>query len=195
MPLLNQVWNLSGSPLAGGYVEYQSGIWTLRASYANINFNHNLPIGDQLNAHLATRHRGADYFSLGAIYDNGPWQVQAMLNHIEQSSNAFQSSRGGYILAGYRVGAVTPYLGHSWVYSDRRGNTLNPIVARAMDDSHTHQNTTFAGVRWDALRNVAFKAQWDHIQGEAASIFPYRWETPAWNGKMDVFSVNMDFIF
>lgn len=207
MALADRTWRLDGSPLTGGYLEYQGGVWTVRASYANIEMRHNFPIDDQLVAllgpvagaqasdHLATRGKRAHYYSLGAIYEDGPWQLQAMLNRIEQGSNAFQSSHGGYLLAGYRVGTVTPYLGYSWVGSHSRSNTLNAVVAAVMADSHSHQNTTFTGLRWDFAHNMAVKAQWDHIDGEAASIFPYRWEKAGWDGKMDVFSLTLDFIF
>jgi len=64
-----------------------------------------------------------------------------------------------------------------------------------MADGHAHQSTTSLGARWDIVRNVAFKGQWDHISGEAQSIFPYRRETSAWTGKLDVFSLSLDFVF
>jgi len=64
-----------------------------------------------------------------------------------------------------------------------------------MDKSHADQNTGILGVRWDVARNVALKAQWDVVRGEPKSTFPYRAETKNWSGKMDVFSVTMDFVF
>jgi hypothetical protein len=42
---------------------------------------------------------------------------------------------------------------------------------------------TIAGMRWDVARNVALKAQWDGIRGEAASIFPYRKDNRAAVGR------------
>ena len=36
---------------------------------------------------------------------------------------------------------------------------------------------------------------WDAIRGEPTSIFPYRQESAGWSGKMDVFSLTMDFVF
>ena len=51
------------------------------------------------------------------------------------------------------------------------------------------------GARWDALTNLALKAQWDGIRGDRSSLFPYRREQADWNGRMDVFSLTMDFIF
>lgn len=64
-----------------------------------------------------------------------------------------------------------------------------------MADGRADQSTTSLGARWDVVRNVALKAQWDHIDGEPESIFPYRRETKAWTGNMDVLSLTMDFVF
>jgi len=57
------------------------------------------------------------------------------------------------------------------------------------------QHTTILGARWDVAHNIALKVQWDAVRGDPSSIFPYRREQPDWQGKMDVFSVTMDFVF
>ena len=207
IPLAEKQWKLDGSVMAGGYVDFQSGAWLFRASYANLLFKHDLPIEDILLArltpplaaqaatYLAVANSRSHYYSLGAVYDSGPWQLQFMLNHCDQGSLAFESSDSGYVLAGYRIAAVTSYLGYSRATSDSRGTSLSPITNAIMVDAHVHQNTTIVGARWDVVRNVALKAQWDSIRGEPTSIFPYRREQAGWNGKLDVFSVTMDFVF
>ncbi|RIX45667.1 MAG: hypothetical protein D3M94_12655 [Rhodocyclales bacterium GT-UBC] len=207
IPLADRQWKIDGSKMAGGYVDYQSGPWLFRVSYANILFSNDMPIDDilgrtlppgmaaQARSFLAAANTRSHYYSIGVIYDRGPWQVQLMLNDINQGSQIFQSSKGGYALVGYRVSAYTPYFGYSRIFSDSRGNTLNPVVARIMADSHVDQYTTILGVRWDVARNIALKAQWDGIHGQPDSIFPYRLETDAFKGKLDVFSVTMDFVF
>ena len=196
------------SPMVGGFLEYQVDAWLVRASYANIQFRHDLPISAVMQkiigrgttsaeaAFLATRNTRTHYYSVGVVYDQGPWQAQLMLNHIEQGSNALESSDGGYLLAGYRVFQVTPYLGYSWVRSRQHGQPLNALAAYVMADSHSEQHTMFLGVRWDVAKNVALKAQWDSIRGDSTSIFPYRQDRRAqWDGNMDVFSMTMDFVF
>lgn len=211
IPLADRQWKIDGSPLMGAYLEYQHEAWLMRLSYANIKFHNSLPIAEIFRAipsfllspaavqasldYLETADTRSHYYSLGVVYDRGPWQFQFMLNRVDQGANAFQSSSGGYLLAGYRVGPVTPFLGYSWVDSDRRGNTLNFAVARVMADSRSAQETTIVGARWDVARNIALKAQWDGIRGDSSSIFPYRREQSGWGGKLDVFSVTMDFVF
>jgi hypothetical protein len=84
------------------------------------------------------------------------------------------------------------------VRSERRETTARQAIeARIMADSHAHQKTGIIGMRWNVARNMALKAQWDAIRGDAASIFPYRHEPASgrWSGKMDVYSVAFDFIF
>jgi hypothetical protein len=208
IPLAEEQWDISESPMAGAYLEYQHGPWSARASYANIQFKRDLPIAPVLKkalgitlsaqdaAFLATRDTRTHYYSLGLVFDQGPWQAQLMLNHIDQGSNALQSSDGGYALVGYRIGEVTPYLGYSWVLSRSRGTGPSPVTAYVMQDSRADQKTTFAGLRWDVVRNVALKAQWDGIRGDSSSLFPYRQDNRAsWSGNMDVFSLTLDFVF
>lgn len=208
IPLADRQWDINGSPMTGASVEYQHAAWQIRASYANITFKNDLPIGDMLQAYspdpatsahyLGSRDRRSDYYSLGAVYDRGPLQLQLMLNRIEQGSNSFESSEGGYVLAGYRVGEVKPYLGYSWIRSVQRNTSgRQAIEAKIMVDAHVDQSTRIVGLRWDFARNMALKAQWDAIRGEPSSIFPYR-NDPAsglWSGRMDVYTVTFDFIF
>ena len=212
IPLADEQWDIAGSPMLGGYLEYQRGPWQVRASYANIKFKNDLPIATVLKIppanisealnFLSTRGARTHYYSLGVVYDQGPWQAQLMLNHIDQGSNALESSDGGYALAGYRMGTLTPYSGYSWVRSNKQPGLnsssvpQNEVDAYVIQDSHADQKTIFAGMRWDVVRNVAVKAQWDGIRGEASSLFPYRQDNRArWDGRMDVFSLTMDFVF
>lgn len=208
IPLADEQWEIAGSPMIGGYLEYQMAAWQVRASYANIKFKNDLPISAVMQKivgrgtngaeadFLRTRDTRTHYFSFGVVYDHGPWQAQLMLNHIDQGSNALESSDGGYLLAGYRVDQITPYLGYSWVRSRPHGKSLDALTTYVMEDSHSEQHTSFLGARWDVAKNIALKAQWDLIRGDSTSIFPYRQDhRDRWDGKMDVFTVTMDFIF
>lgn len=209
IPLAEEQWNIGGSPMLGGYLEWFNGPWHLRASYANIRFHHDLPLSEVLKPQigrgltalesdfLATEGSRSHYYALGAMYDNGPWQGQLQLNRIEQGSHSFESSSGGYALLGYRIASLTPYLGYSWVRSQTEGMAPpNLIAAYVVSDSHADQRTTIAGLRWDLARNTALKAQWDGVRGTPTSVFPYRMENRArWNGKLDVYSLTLDFIF
>lgn len=214
IPLASEQWDIRGSPMVGTYLEYQLGGLQFRASYANIRFRHDLPLASVLLKekamvltpaaanYLKARNTRTHYYSLGLVYDKGPFQAQLMLNHIDQGTKALRDSNAGYLLAGYRFGDVTPFVGYSRVRSSEKprpvlGDAASDVVtAYVVQDSHAEQSTVFAGARWDVARNVALKAQWDGIRGDASSLFPYRKDDRArWGGRMDVFSVSMDFIF
>lgn len=207
IPLSDEQWDIRNSPMAGGYLEYQSGPWQVRGSYANIRFEHDLPLAPVLARkglalaaadadYLKARGTRTHYYSFGVVYDRGPVQAQLMVNHIEQGSHAFESSDAAYLLFGYRLGDWTPYLGYSAVRSHRRGLSASAVVNYVMADSHADQDTVFAGVRWDLARNVALKAQWDGVRGSASSLFPYRRDDRVnWDGRMNVFSMSLDFVF
>lgn len=207
IPLGDKLWKIDGSTMAGGYLDYQAGAWLFRVSYANIRFKRNMPVDEVLAAYLpptmvepsreflAAENTRSHYYSLGAIYDRGPWQIQLMANKIRQGSQIFESSWSTYLLAGYRIGQVTPYIGYSRILTDARGDRMNPLVSRIMADSHADQYTTIVGARWDVARNMALKAQWDGIHGKPESIFPVRLEQTGWTGSMNVFSLTMDFVF
>ncbi len=207
IPLSSEQWDISNSPMAGGYLEYQSGPWQLRGSYANIRFAHDLPLAPVLARKgmvlaaadadfLQAKGTRTHYYSFGVVYDRGPVQAQLMVNHIEQGSRALESSDAAYLLFGYRLGDWTPYLGYSAVRSHRRQLTASAVANYVMADSRSDQDTAFAGVRWDLARNVALKAQWDGVRGSASSLFPYRREDRAkWDGRMNVFSLSLDFVF
>lgn len=232
LPLAGTQWNVDGSPMLGGYLEYQHGPWVIRGSYANIRFSRDLPLAQMANvagaqmlnaagspvaaagsdmpvsptdaffplsasdaAFLSTQHKRTHYYSLGLIYDEGPWLAQLMWNHVKQQNDAMESSNGGYVLLGHRFGAVTPFIGHSRVHSSPGAQSPSLLVATMVADSHSDQQTNFVGGRWDVARNVALKAQWDAIRSGPGSIYPYRQETDRWSGKLDVFSLTLDFIF
>ena len=214
IPLADEQWDIRHSPMVGTYLEYQLGGLQLRGSYANIRFRNDLPLAPVLAkekgfalpqaaaSYLKTRNTRTHYYSLGLVYDKGPFQAQLMLNHIDQGTRALNDSNAGYVLLGYRIGKVTPFIGYSRVQSREEsrptlGDALSDtVVAYVIADSHSEQKAVFVGARWDFAHNVALKAQWDGIRGDSSSLFPYRKDDRArWGGRMDVFSVSLDFVF
>ncbi|WP_371322859.1 hypothetical protein VX159_10610 [Dechloromonas sp. ZY10] len=209
LPLAQEQWKIAGSPMAGGYLDWQQGSWQWRAGYAALRFSHDLPLAGALApslpepwlaealAYLKTAGRRSDFYSLGAVYDDGPWQAQLMVNRIEQQSAAFESSYAASLLLGRRFGAFTPYLGYSLARSSPKRERLNPVVDRVLADSHVQQGTATAGLRWDLARHTALKFQWDGIRAASTSLFPFR-DDPAtgrWSGRMNVYSVTLDYVF
>ncbi len=195
------IWNTRGSPVDGAVLDYFTGPWQFRLNFArikfasDINFNWGFvpAIDDEA---MRTKDREADFHSMGVVYDQGPLKIQAMANQIHQESGVFQNSRGHYLLAGYRVGSVTPYVGLSKWKSNPKGITsASPYVTFVLAASSADQTTRTFGARWDVMSNVALKAQWDSIRGTANSTFPFQNTKAGWNGKTNVLSLVADFVF
>lgn len=220
LSLADRTWSLSGSRLWGGHVALLHGPWLVRLGRSYLRFSHDLPIAPLTDALAATGQPEAraagqalgmagkttTFDSLGVVYDQGPLQFQLMLSRASQNSAAFQSWRAGYLQAGYRVGAFTPYAGYSRIRSTPRPlstglpnvpplNQINAGVRAVQNDGYAHQSTASLGVRWDFRENMDLKLQFDAIRGQAASIFPYRDEKPGWNGRTNVLSLTYDLVF
>ena len=214
------VWDTSGSPVAGFVLDYLTGPWQLRASATSIRFasdinftalrngliSTTIPSAIAAADLLSTRDTTTWYYSLGAVYDDGPLQVQGMLNSIRQETAVFQNSHAGYVLAGYRMGEWTPYVGVSWWKSAYKHHStglpdnpgyavLNQGFDSVMQASAVDQRTYTLGVRWDLRQNMALKAQWDAIRGKASAHFPFTDVKSGWNGRTNVMSLSLDFVF
>jgi len=211
------IWDTDGSPTGGVVLDYLNGAWQFRASSTAISFADDIkfaPLPEMLRTAgapfaadvLATEGTRSCFHSLGAVYDEGPLQVQIMLNNIRHETGTFQNSQAGYLLAGYRVNSITPYVGFSWwktrykPYVTGLPNTatfavLNDQFDYLMHASGADQATYSLGARWDAFENVAFKLQWDAVRGSEASRFPYKNVQSGWNGRTDVMSLTFNFVF
>jgi hypothetical protein len=204
------VWDTSGSPVGGIVLDYLSGPWQFRMNATRIRFASDMNIAfltDPLRMSgvpsavavadaLATKDTETRYYSLGVVYDQGPLQVQGMVNRIRHETAFFANSHAGYLLAGYRVGAVTPFVGVSWWKTRSRGHSTGlPDVDLFLAGGMTDRTTNSLGARWDLRTNMALKFQWDAVRGNAASKFGYARTDEAWNGKTNVLSVVLDFVF
>lgn len=223
------ILSLRGNPIYGLYADYQKDHWQWRATYAQMNFKHDLPspVKDfqdylygttvpsamALARSLSLTGTTSRFYSLGAIYDHGPLLVQAMLSQIDHESRIYQNTQAGYLITGYRIGEFTPFAAYSWSKSKNKplvsglpevapppfpANAfadLNAQLLAAQTRVHTDQHTYTLGSRWDFRRNMALKAQVDFIRGKPESVFLYPITTGEFDGKMNVFSLALDFVF
>ena len=224
-PVADELLNLRGNPIAGAYAEYQTGNWQWRVTYAQIEFKHELP--DEVAALRAGLNQASRFdfpgaaeaaesisltntvsrfYSLGAVYDRGPLQVQGMLAQIRHESAIYQDSLAAYLIAGYRIGQFTPFAGiatsrstadsvSSGLPAAPQFAPLNAGLDGAIARTHTDQTTYTLGVRWDFRRDMALKAQVDMVRGARDSIYLYPTHDADFNGKLNVYSLALDFVF
>lgn len=203
-------WDLTGSRLVGGHLDYLTGPWQFRVGHARIQFDKEAPLNSlagfdivAMEPELSVVDTWSQFNSLGAVYDDGPLRLQLMLSETKHETASYEDTRAGYLIGSYRLGHVTPYLGYS--RSKSSGSVLDTpppeplgsFIAQLTSATHTDQHTWFLGARWDIRQNLALKAQVDRIEGKANSVFLYRGNnsTPDWNGRMTVISLALDFIF
>lgn len=206
-------WDLRGSRMLGGHLDFINGPWQLRIGRSQIRFKHQQPINEAARAagipfdmlaaapELSIAGRHATYDSLGIAYDEGPLQIQGQFSSIQYDTAAYEDTNAGYLTLAYRIGQTTPYIGYSRTRSSQVSLTtpmpppVAAIVRNFMAQTHADQATITLGTRWDVMRNVALKTQLDMVRGERDSRFPQRNSGADWNGRLNVFSLTLDFVF
>ena len=151
--------------------------------------------------------------SLGASYDPGNWFLIG--EWAKRISHCFAGANTAwYVSGGYRFGKFTPYLTYAQVKADSNTSdpgltvsALPPFLAGAAAGLNAGLNATLAttpvqktisvGGRWDFMKNVDLKLQYDHIRIGAGSVGTLTNTQPGFQpgGKVNVFSVAVDFVF
>lgn len=150
--------------------------------------------------------------AIGASYDPGGWF--AMTEWTRPKSDSFiGQSTAWYVSGGYRVGKFTPYLTYAQVTDGQissPGLTLSgvpaslvPIAAalneglNAAVESRPVQKTVSVGGRWDVMKNVDLKLQFDRTRLGSGSPGILMNIQPGFQpgGTVDLFSAAVDFVF
>jgi hypothetical protein len=104
--------------------------------------------------------------ALGANYDPGNWFVMGEFVDLK-GAGFIIDSRAWYVSAGYRFGSLTPYLTHASVKAGVQAETaagpLSATFNTILYALGATQATSSVGLRWDAMKNLALKAQFDHV--------------------------------
>jgi len=93
-PWENLQFNMSGSLLVGGYLDFIKGHWQFRLGHANLRFEQDLPIEDFYSAlppatadELRVADKSTSFTAFGAVYDSGPLQLS--LIHISEPTRPY----------------------------------------------------------------------------------------------------------
>jgi len=212
--------DLRGSRAIGAYLDYQEGSWQWRGGIARLRFkdptpvavrelqadfrNTGTPSGIETAEALGMQGTHANYYSIGVVYDHAPFMLQFMLGRLNYELKAIQDQDSGMFLASYRLGNLKPFVGYSRTLSHAEnlssgasgsGGVLDARLAALLAESAANQHTYTLGVRWDFRRDMALKAQLDMIRGKPDSLYTFRNEAPGWDGRTNVFSLTLDFVF
>lgn len=126
--------------------------------------------------------KNASFTGIGAAYDAGNLIVNAEYT-MRRTESYVSDTNGWYGTVGYRVNKFTPYLTISQVkfVSGNVNNTIPagvpPLAAlkggvdAILANQVLNQKTTALGVRWDAYRNIALKAQVERVKPDGNGMF------------------------
>lgn len=182
----------------GGHLNYETGDWRFRAGYTQVNSGVTFDgtLADQVEQffnvdanHYFNYLIGFDQleiYSLGAVYNPGPLQFQAIWNRdVLAGGDTWIDS--GFLSAAWRLDTLTPYALLSGVRThDAREDPIG---------SNVEQNTWSLGLRYDMATNLALKAQVDRIHTLSPGLL-WRDVDDDWNGGWSTLvSLGLDFVF
>jgi hypothetical protein len=151
--------------------------------------------------------------TVGGMYDPGSWFARGEWARRNLHS-AIGESTGWYALGGYRLARFTPYLTYAQLKAN--SNTSDPgLTVSALPPSLAGpaaalnaglnsllgsiavQNTATVGTRWDFMKNVDLKLQYDHTRLGAGSAGTLINVQPGFRpgGTVNLFSVVIDFVW
>ena len=160
-------------------------------------------VGDQIEC---TNRKGS-FTGVGLSLENGNWVGST--EYTERKTSCYvPDTAGWHVMGGYRFGSVTPYV----VLSELRltDNNVNNNIPRnvnvqlttlaltvdgLLDSAATRQATTAVGVRWDAYRNIAVKAQYERVDTKGGYGLFGNVGGPRPTDPVNVLSLAVDFIF
>ncbi|MCB1936905.1 MAG: hypothetical protein KDF59_13290 [Nitrosomonas sp.] len=212
-------------PLVGANVVYDAFDWKMRISFATAevkSFKNPLdpllnplsqmptiiwPQAPDYSNKLSGDGKRVNYLSAGYFYDKNKWIVQAEVAWAFSNwelTNMFN----GYVSAGRRFGPFTIYStvsGAKTLTGETKVtrpllplsqlNVLQVATQTALNAARIDQRTFSLGARWDIHPQVAIKAQWDHTWiGKHGGLLLQN-ELLDKNTELDIFSLNLSFIF
>jgi hypothetical protein len=169
-------------------------------------------LGSEYLSQGATPH-SYNLATIGASYDPGNWLL--MSEWAKAVSEAlFAGSTGWYVMGGYRFGQLTPYLSFGQVEARRKvepgispaglppplaqaAATLNGGLVAVLTQFAPSQSSVSVGVRWDVVKDIDLKVQYDRVRPDANSSGRLENLQPGFQpqDQVNVFSLAMDFVF
>jgi hypothetical protein len=162
------------------------GPWSFHASYFSLKlsllsvaeFLRSIGLEDEAKTNIDIPF---NFKALGVTYDPGSWFFMA-----EAVRSRIGTERFGpwAVTAGYRINDFTPFLSYS---VDNYGTRTNGFYS---------PRTVSAGIRWDFVRNVDLKLQYDQIKiDEGAHGLLIDTNSDYRGGKVHVTNIALDFVF
>lgn len=160
-------------------------------------------------AALAPTYKNASFTSIGIGYDNGDYFASGEFGK-RATAMFINDAKTWYVTAGKHIGQWTPYVTYSTYRSDNPdsfsgsvNSDVNAIVTGMYQNNPLDQSTFTIGTRYDLMKNIALKAQFDHVMTDKLSAGGSgkgmtQNATAAFKSKdrtLNVLSLSLDFVF
>ncbi|WP_434926212.1 hypothetical protein ACRWQL_19415 [Shewanella sp. HL-SH4] len=146
--------SLDLSNIMGVNASWTDLTWTLRAVYGQTDLD-----GSASGGALVIDGEQAQFTGLGGSYDNGSFIAITEWTTVE-IEGLLADHESAYVTLGYRIKAFTPYvtMAYAKTTDDDVRSALPPQLAIPLGLGLNEERTAYsAGVRWDAIDNVAIK--------------------------------------
>jgi hypothetical protein len=169
--------------------------------------------GDAIADTYDPYNRRLTFLGIGAMYDPGLWFVAGEWGTTDLHS-VLGRSTAWYASAGYRLAKFTPYLTYGELQANSHrsdpGLTVSELplnlagpatglnaALNSILGSIADQNTISIGARWDFVKNVDLKLQYDHIRlGEGSPGTLVNLQPGFRNGgTVNLLSIAIDFVW
>jgi hypothetical protein len=169
------------------------GRWAFHATYMTLRVDflttaeflrESTPLVDEARK---LTHSHFQFKTIAASYDSGDWFI---IGEAKRSSSPFTGKIGAWVTTvGYRINDFTPFLGYA---SEKYlGGEFSLILPKS------DKKVVTAGVRWDFMKNVDLKLQYDQLRlasnSQGLLVNPTSEYQPG--GKVHVTSIALDFVF
>lgn len=171
-------------------------------------------LANQMLGDVTTTGQKASFTGLGASMDRDNIVLATEYTWRRIDKGVVADTTGWYVLGGYRLGTVLPYVVVSRLTVDELNTGLNPQASALgaayrgaqglINVGKVAQNTLSVGTRWDFRRGMALKAQFDRVNkpsgGNGLFLNP---DASTASGqdffnnkkKVNVLSLAVDFVF
>lgn len=171
------------------------------------------PVGEEATA-LADAFSDASgakvrYSQASLGYDDGDWIIDTEFTYITTTGAIIPTGTAGYLSAGRRIGAFTPYAFYSRFFTDQElyesnvdwsqsgFEVLRDAAIATLNGVQIEQHTQALGVRWDIATKVAFKAQWEqtHIEAGKFAAWAHTNDRSSSSTMVNLFSFAVNLVF
>ncbi|MEO5687128.1 MAG: hypothetical protein ABIR54_07175 [Burkholderiaceae bacterium] len=160
----------------------------------------------EVGQELSITRKSASFTGAGISYDHDNFVGSAEFTK-RKTASYISSTTGWSLTGGYRLGKFTPYavVSKLKVDSSNVNDTipagvpqLAPLragVEGLIASQNIAQKTDSIGLRWDAYKNIAVKAQYDHIKPDGGPGLFAKVQAGFGTSAVSVYSVSVDFVF